>query len=82
MLKLWTKVKRNKFLFDEINNIARQVLKQFKEFSLTKQKTRPEKNMNVLEKPFRKKTIKKWKNSKNKSQLAACEHHSWQIARK
>ena len=47
---------------------------QFKEFPLTKQKTRPRTNINGMEKPFRKKSDpKNRKYSKNQSEIAACE---------
>ena len=39
LTKLWTMLKQNKFMFDEVKkNIAGQVLIQFKKCSLTKQK--------------------------------------------
>ena len=47
---------------------------QFKEFSLTKQKTRPRTDYEWIGKPFRKKSDpKNRKNSKNQSEIAACE---------
>ena len=69
--KRQNEVKRNIFLFDEVKKKHSRTSPdvQFKEFSLTKQKT-----MNGLGKPLRKKSDpKNRKNSKNQSEIAACE---------
>ena len=68
-------VKRNIFLFDEVKKHSRTSPDvQFKEFSLTNRKLDLERTMNGVGKPFRKKSNQKnWKNSKNQSEIAACE---------
>ena len=59
--KLWTRVKRNKNLFDEEKKHSRTSPGvQFKKFSLSKQKKLDlERTMSELEKPFRKSDPKK-----------------------
>ena len=70
--KRQNEVKRNIFLFDEVKNIAGQVLTyNSKNFHWLK-KLDLKRTMNGLEKPFRKKTDPK-NQSKNQSEIAACE---------
>ena len=66
---------RNKNHDDEIKKHSRTSPDvQFKEFSLNKKKLDLKLSMNGLEKPFRKKSgPKNRKNSKNQSEIAACE---------
>ena len=66
---------RNKNHDDEIKNIAGQVLTyNSKNFHWLNRKLDLERTMNGLEKPFRKKSDpKNRKNSKNQSEIAACE---------
>ena len=68
-------VKRNIFLFDEVKKHSRTSPDvQFKEFSLTKKKTRPITDYKWIGKTIYKKIrSKKSKNSKNQSEIAACE---------
>ena len=73
MLKKWqNEVKRNIFLFDEVKKHSRTSTDvQFKEFSLTKQKTRPRMDYEWIGKTIQKKSDpkKKRKNSKIKVKL-------------
>ena len=74
--KRQNEVKRNIFLFDEVKkNIAGQLLTHnSKNFHWLNTKLDLERTMNGLGKPFRKKSDpKNWKNSKNQSEIAACE---------
>ena len=58
--KRQNEVKQNIFLFDEVKKHSRTSPDvQFKEFSLTKQKTRPRMAMSELRKPLLKNQIKK-----------------------
>ena len=68
-------VKQNIFLFDEVKNIAGQVLTyNSKNFHWLNRKLDLERTMNGLEKSFRKKSYpKNRKNSRNQSEIAACE---------
>ena len=70
MLKKWqNEVKRNIFLFDEVKKHSRTSPEvQFKEFSMTKQKTRPRTDYELIGKTISKKNqIKTKKNRKLKS---------------
>ena len=74
--KRQNEVKRNIFLFDEVKKHSRTSPDvQFKEFSLTKRKTRLRTDNEWLEKTIWKKKShqKNRKNSKNQSEIAACE---------
>ena len=73
--KRQNEVKRNTFLFDEVKNIAGQVLTyNSKNFHRLNRKLDQERTMNGLGKPFRKKSDpKNRKNCKNQSEIAACE---------
>ena len=74
--KRQNEVKRNIFLFDELKkNIAGQVLTyNSKNLPSLNRKLDQKRTMNGLEKPFRKKSDpKNRKNSKNQSEIAACE---------
>ena len=58
--KRQNEVKRNIFLFDEVKKHSRTSPDvQFKEFSLTKQETRPKTDYEWIGKPFRKKSYPK-----------------------
>ena len=59
--KRQNEVKRNIFLFDEVKKKHNRTSPdaQFKEFSLTKQKTRPRTDYEWIGKPFRKNSIQK-----------------------
>ena len=59
-----------KNLDDEIKNIAGQVLKNFEEFSLTKQKTGPGLDWKTY---LDKIPVKKSKKKENQCQIAICE---------
>ena len=71
----WVKFDEVKKKFDEVKKHSRTSPDvQFKEFSLTKQKLGLARANNGLGKPFRKNLIQKnRKNSKNQSEIAACE---------
>ena len=75
---VWTNVKRKKSVRRRNKkNIAGQVLTyNSKNFHWLNRKLDLERTMNGLEKPFRKKSYSKnWKNSKNQSEIAACEQN-------
>ena len=77
MKKRQNEVKRNIFLFDEVKKHSRTSPDvQFKEFSLTKQKTRHRTDCEWIGKTINKKIWSKKfkKKSKNQSEIAACEH--------
>ena len=72
--KRQNEVKQNIFLFDKVKKHSRTSPDvQFNKISMTKQKLDLERTMNRLEKPFRKKSDPNRKNSKNQSEIAACE---------
>ena len=70
--KLWTKVKRKKFSFDQVKKHSRTSPDvQFKEFSLTKQETRPRTDYEWIVKTILKNQIRK--KTENQCPNAACE---------